>query len=225
MVCSDLFASESSPRYKVLVDGPGGLSDVELLAVFLRTGSPGKTAQALAQSLLDRFGGVSGLLYACADDFAGIRGMTGINRAALVSVLELVRRATGEQLKQRDVFTSPDAVKHFLQLHIARLPHEVFAVMFLDAQNRLIEMEVMFRGTLTQTSVYPREIVKRALDHDAAAVIFSHNHPSGTTEPSKADEALTVTLKQALALVDVRVLDHVVVAPGMASSFAETGLI
>lgn len=140
-------------------------------------------------------------------------------------MLELAKRAVGEQLSVREVLDSPDAVKHFLQLHLAWLPHEVFAVMFLDAQNRLIEMEVMFRGTLTQTSVHPREIVKRALHHDSAAVVLAHNHPSGTVQPSRADEALTLTLKQALALIDVRVLDHVIVAPGNACSLAEKGLV
>jgi DNA repair protein RadC len=142
-----------------------------------------------------------------------------------VRVLELARRAVGEQLSMREVFSSPDAVKQFLQLHLARLPHEVFAVLFLDAQNRLIEMEVMFRGTLTQTSVYPREIVKRALHHESAAVVLAHNHPSGTVQPSRADEALTATLKQAMSLIGVRILDHLIVAPGNACSMAEMGLI
>jgi DNA repair protein RadC len=221
-----LFASESCPRYRLLAAGPKALSDSELLGVLLRNGAPGKTVHALAQDLLEHFGGMASLLYATADDLAQLRGLGGVSRRAeLLAVLELARRATGEQLREREVFSSPGAVKHFLQLHVARMPHEVFAVMFLDAQNRLIEMEVMFRGTLTQTSVYPREIVKRALDIEAAAVVLAHNHPSGTVQPSKADEALTQTLRQALALVDVRVLDHVVVAPGTACSMAELGLI
>lgn len=140
-------------------------------------------------------------------------------------VLELVRRSTAQQLQARDVFGSPDAVKNYLQLHLAHRQHEVFAVLFLDAQNRLIDMEEMFRGTLTQTSVYPREVVMAALRFGAAAVILAHNHPSGTVQPSRADEALTQTLKSALALVDVRVLDYVIVEPGCSLSMAEKGLL
>jgi DNA repair protein RadC len=130
-----------------------------------------------------------------------------------------------QQLREREVFGSPDAVKNYLQLHLARKPREEFAVLFLDAQNRLIELGVMFRGTLTQTSVYPREVVAEALRLSAAAVILAHNHPSGTVNPSRADEALTQTIKAALALVDVRVLDHIIVAPGAALSMAEKGLV
>lgn len=221
-----LFASEFRPRYRLLASGPKALSDAELVAVLLRTGLPGKSVLSLARDLLDMFGGIAGLLYTSADDLLDLRALgCETRRAELVAVLELAQRAIGEQLASREVFSSPDAVKQFLQLHVARVPHEVFAVMFLDAQNRLIEMEVMFRGTLTQTSVYPREIVKRALHHEAAAVVLAHNHPSGTVQPSRADEALTGTLKQALSLIDVRVLDHVIVAPGNACSMAEKGLI
>jgi DNA repair protein RadC len=129
------------------------------------------------------------------------------------------------RMAEREVFASPDAVKNYLQLHLAREMVEKFAVLFLDAQNRLIELRVLFNGTLTQTSVYPREVVRAALEVHAAAVVFAHNHPSGTVQPSRADEALTQTLKQALALVDVRVLDHVIVAPGQSRSMAEKGLI
>jgi DNA repair protein RadC len=155
-----------------------------------------------------------------------VHGLGGTaKRSQLIAVLELARRAVAEQLKSREVFGSPDAVKKYLQLHLARRPHEVFAGLFLDAQNRLIAMEELFRGTLTQTSVYPREVVLKALHHHAAAVVLAHNHPSGTVQPSRADEALTQTLKAALALVDVRVLDHVIVAPGHALSMAEKGLV
>jgi DNA repair protein RadC len=140
-------------------------------------------------------------------------------------VLELARRAMAQQLKERTVFATPDAVKHYLQLHLAAKPHEVFAVLFLDVQNRLLAMEELFRGTLTQTSVYPREVVLRALHHQASAVVLAHNHPSGSVQPSRADESLTQTLKTTLALVDVRVLDHVIVAPGEAFSMAEKGLL
>jgi DNA repair protein RadC len=142
-----------------------------------------------------------------------------------VAVLELARRAMAQQLKERAVFATPDAVKNYLQLQLAAHPHEVFAMLFLDAQHRLLALEELFRGTLTQTSVYPREVVLRALHHQAAAVVLAHNHPSGSVLPSPADEALTRTLKAALALVDVRVLDHVIVAPGMTLSMAEKGLI
>lgn len=214
------------PREKLLARGPSALSDTELLALLLRTGLAGRGVFALAQDLVDRFDGIAGLLHAGADDLKRVKGLGGpAKRAQLLAVLELARRAMAQQLREREVFSSPDAVKHYLQLHLGRQPHEVFAVMFLDAQNRLIEMEVMFRGTLTQTSVYPREIVVRSLQHEAAAVVLSHNHPSGTVQPSRADEALTQTLKAALALVDVRVLDHVIVAPGQALSMAERGLL
>lgn len=218
--------ADARPREKLLARGPTALSDTELLALLLRTGMAGKGVLALAQELVDGFGGVAGLLHAQAADLKRIKGLGGpAKRAELLAVLELARRAMAQQLRAREVFTSPDAVKHYLQLHVARQPHEVFAVMFLDAQNRLIELEVMFRGTLTQTSVYPREIVVRALQHEAASVVLAHNHPSGTVQPSRADEALTQTLKSALALVDVRVLDHVIVAPGDALSMAERGLL
>jgi DNA repair protein RadC len=139
--------------------------------------------------------------------------------------MELARRALAQQLKEREVFGSPQAVKDYLRMHLAHKPHEVFAALFLDAQNRLIALEELFRGTLTQTSVYPREVVLKALHHHAASVVLAHNHPSGTVQPSRADEALTQTLKAALALVDVRVLDHVIVAPGNALSMAERGLV
>ena len=137
----------------------------------------------------------------------------------------MVRRALGEDLRERDALSSPEQVRNYLRLQLGNLPHEIFVVLFLDAQNRLIEMEKLFAGTLTQTSVYPREVVKRALHHNAAAVIFAHNHPSGVAEPSRADEVLTRTLKESLALVDVKVLDHFVVAGNAALSFAERGLL
>lgn len=218
--------ADARPREKLLARGAAALSDTELLALLLRTGLAGKGVFALAQELVDAFGGIAGLLHTRPEDLKRIKGLGGpAKRAELVAVLELARRAMAQQLRAREAFGSPDAVKHYLQLHLARQPHEVFAVMFLDAQNRLIEMEVMFRGTLTQTSVYPREIVVRALQHESASVVLAHNHPSGTVNPSRADEALTQTLKAALALVDVRVLDHVIVAPGQALSMAERGLL
>jgi DNA repair protein RadC len=230
--------ADSRPREKLLARGAGALSDTELLALLLRTGTRGRGVLQMADELLAApgtdgagkatggFGGISGLLNAGADDLKRINGLGGTaKRAQLVAVLELARRALAEQLKAREVFSSPGAVKQYLQLQLAGREHEVFAVLFLDAQNRLIAMEELFRGTLTQTSVYPREVVLHALQHQAAAVVLAHNHPSGTVQPSRADEALTQTLKAALALVDVRVLDHVIVAPGDALSMAEKGLL
>ncbi|NDZ16145.1 hypothetical protein C7T35_13535 [Variovorax sp. WS11] len=219
---------EARPREKLMALGPGSLADAELLALLLRTGLPGKNVLQLAQDLLDGFGGINGLLHAGLDDLRRVKGLGGsAKRSNLAAVLELARRAMAQGLKERELFESPDAVKHYvqLQLQLAARPHEVFAALFLDAQHRLIALEELFRGTLTQTSVYPREVVTRALHHRAAALILAHNHPSGCVEPSRADEALTHTLRAALALIDVRVLDHVIVAPGRALSMAERGLI
>ena len=217
---------DARPREKLLARGAGALGDAELLALLLRTGLAGKSVLQLAQELLDEFGGVAGLLHAGPEDLKRIKGLGGsAKRAELIAVLELARRALAQQLKERAAFDSPMAVKHYLQLQLAQRRHEVFAALFLDSQNRLIALEELFRGTLTQTSVYPREVVLRALHHHAAAVVLAHNHPSGSVQPSRADEALTQTLKAALALVDVRVLDHVIVAPGEALSMAEKGLI
>jgi len=213
------------PREKLLAHGAAALADAELVALLLRTGMKGKGVLALADELVTHFRGVAGLLHSQADDFRRIKGLGPAKRAELMAVLELARRAMAQQLREREVFDSPQAVQHYLQLHLAGRTHEVFAVLFLDSGNRLIAMEELFRGTLTQTSVYPREVVLRALHHHAAAVVLAHNHPSGSVQPSRADEALTQTLKAALALVDVRVLDHVIVAPGAALSMAEQGLV
>ncbi|MEN9779902.1 MAG: RadC family protein [Burkholderiaceae bacterium] len=218
--------AEARPREKLLARGPAALSDAELLALVLRTGVTGQPVLALAQQLIDDFGGLSGLLHTDASDLKRVRGLGGnAKRAELLAVLELARRAIGERLRERAALGSPDAVKQYLQLHLGQRTHEVFAVMFLDTQNRLIALEELFRGTLTQTSVYPREVAVRALHHHAAAVVLAHNHPSGAVQPSRADEALTQSLKAALALLDVRVLDHIIVAPGQALSFAERGLL
>lgn len=218
--------ADAQPREKLLARGAAALGDTELLALLLRTGTAGKGVLQLAQELLHEFGGLAGLLHTGVEELKRIKGLGGpAKRAELAAVLELARRALAEQLKQREVFGSPDAVKNYLQLHLARKPHEVFAAMFLDAQNRLIAMEELFRGTLTQTSVYPREVVVKALHHHAASVVLAHNHPSGTVLPSRADEALTQALKAALALVDVRVLDHVIVTQGESLSMAERGLL
>ena len=216
---------ELRPREKLLSHGPAALQDAELLAILLRTGTAGNGVLQMAQQLLDRFHGLGGLLRADGAALAGVKGLGPAKRAELLAVLELARRTLAAEMARRPVFDSPQAVRDFLRLELAELGHEVFAVLLLDAQNRLIDCVELFRGTLTQTSVYPREVVKLALQHNAAALIFAHNHPSGVTEPSQADEALTRTLKQALALVDVRVLDHFIVGGGAALSFAERGLL
>ncbi|MDR2335942.1 MAG: DNA repair protein RadC [Burkholderiaceae bacterium] len=237
---------DSRPREKLLSRGPQALSDAELLAVLLRTGIKGKGVLQLATELISPpppppsstdptirepshgstatgFSGISALLHASADDLRRIKGLGPAKRAELMAVLELSRRAMAEQLSARTVFDSPQVVKHYLKLHLSGRMHEVFAVLFLDGQHRLIAMEEMFQGTLTQASVYPREVVKRALHHHAAAVILAHNHPSGNTRPSQADVQLTRQLSASLALVDVRVLDHLVVGVGEVLSMAESG--
>ncbi len=213
------------PREKLLAQGPAALADVELIALLLRTGLRGTSVLELAQGLLDAFGGLAGLLRAGPGQLERIKGLGPAKRAEVSAVLELARRSVAAELSAQPVFDSPGAVKHYLSLQLAAHGHEVFAVLFLDAQSRLLVLEEMFRGTLTQTSVYPREVVKRALALGAAAVILAHNHPSGAAEPSRADEFLTQTLKSALALVDVRVLDHLVVGRGAVVSFAERGLL
>lgn len=230
--------TDAQPREKLLARGPAALADAELLAILLRTGTAGKGVLQMAQELLEPpvmdastgkfsggFGGIAGLLHTNAADLARIKGLGPAKCAELVAVMELARRALAQQLTEREVFDSPHTVKHYLQMHLAHKGHEVFAVLFLNSQHRLLALEEMFRGTLTQTSVYPREVVLRALHHQTAAVVLAHNHPSGSVQPSQADIALTQTLKTALALVDVRVLDHVIVAPGAALSMAEKGLV
>lgn len=217
--------SDSRPREKLLQRGPSALSDAELLALLLRTGIAGKNVLLLAQELVEAFGGVAGLLHSGADELRRIKGLGPAKRAELLAVVELARRALAQQIRQKPLFDSPQAVAHYLQLHFGHKPHEVFAVLFLDSQHRLLALEELFRGTLAQTSVYPREVVLRALHHHAAAVVLAHNHPSGAAEPSRADEMLTQTLKSALSLVDVRVLDHFVVTASACRSMAELGLV
>ena len=224
MLLKDL-PQEARPREKLLSRGAAALSDAELLALLLRSGIQGKNVLQLAQELVDRFGGVAGLLHTPAEALKTVKGLGPAKRAELVAVLELARRALAQQLTQKPLFNTPQAVRDYLQLQLGGLHHEVFAVLFLDSQHRLIALEEMFRGTLTQTSVYPREVVKQALTLNANSVVLAHNHPSGTAQPSRADEALTHTLKAALALVDVRVLDHFVVTASQAVSMAELGLV
>jgi DNA repair protein RadC len=210
------------PRERLLAQGAAALSDAELLAVILRTGIHGKSAVELGRDLLARFNGVSGIFSA---DLRGIKGLGPAKRAQFEASMELARRSAGETLRQADALTSPAAVRDYLRLAIGHLEHEVFVCLWLDAQHRTILMEESFRGTLTQTSVYPREIVKAGLRANAAAVIFAHNHPSGAAQPSRADELLTRNLKDALAMVDIKVLDHFIVAGTQAISFAERGLL
>ena len=217
--------AEARPREKLLRFGAATLSDPELLALLLRTGLKGQGVLQLAEAVLDRFGGYAGLLHAEAADLKPIKGLGPAKRAEVAAVIEMARRALAQKLEASPVFDSPQSVKDYLQLHLGALPHEVFAVLFLDSQHRLLGLEKMFTGTLGQTSVYPREVVKRALARNAGAVILAHNHPSGVAEPSRADEFLTQTLKSALALIDVRVIDHLVVGRGQVVSFAERGLL
>ena len=213
------------PREKLLALGPASLADVELLALLLRTGLKGQGVLQLANDVLERFGGFAGLLRAQTSDLARVKGLGPAKRAEIVAVVEVARRAVSQRLGDAPVFAAPGEVKHYLQLQLGSLDQEVFAVLFLDHQHRLLELEEMFRGTLAQTSVYPREVVRRALALNAGAVILAHNHPSGLAEPSRADEFLTQALKSALALVDIRVLDHLVVGREAVVSFAERGLL
>ncbi|MFA7240846.1 MAG: DNA repair protein RadC [Sulfuricellaceae bacterium] len=217
--------SDERPRERLLKQGATCLSDAELLAIFLRTGTTGKSAVDLARDLITRFDSLTGLFAASEQDFCSIRGMGTAKFAQLQAVLEMSKRALQENMEQRDVLSAPQAVRNYLRLQLTGLPHETFLGLFLDAQNRVISSDELFRGTLTQTSVYPREVVKRALQHNAAAIIFAHNHPSGLPEPSNSDKVLTVALKDALALVDVKVLDHFIVADSGMLSFAERGLL
>ncbi len=212
------------PRERLLAHGAAILSDAELLAVFLRTGMRGKSAVDLARELLGKFGGLAGLLGA-PGGLTEIRGLGPAKAAQLAAVMEVARRCLGEELRSTGALTSPGAVRDYLRLAIAGREHEVFVCLWLDAQHRVISCDELFRGTLTQTSVYPREIVKAGLKANAAAVIFAHNHPSGVAQPSQADELLTRNLKEALALVEIKVLDHFVVAGNQALSFAERGLL
>ena len=209
----------------MLAHGAHALSDAELVALLLGPGAGGKGAIELASELLARFGRLSRLLSAPHGELRALPGVGSAKSTQITAVMELARRALAEEMKARDSLTSPAAVRGYLRLAMQDLGHECFFCVFLDAQNRVIEAEQLFRGTLTQTSVYPREVLKRALAHNAAGVILAHNHPSGVAEPSIQDQALTRTLAEALALVDVKVLDHFIVAPGACLSFAERGLI
>ena len=216
---------DDRPREKLLARGASSLSDAELLAIFLRTGTRGKSAVDLARLLLGKFGSLAGLVNATRDEFCDVPGLGSAKYAQLHAATELTRRALAAEMKEGVNLSSPTAVRDFLRLTIQDRKVEVFVGLFLDAQNRVIAVEELFSGTLTQTSVFPREVVRKALHYNAAGVIFAHNHPSGVAEPSHADETLTQGLKEALALIDVRVLDHFVVGRGATLSFAERGLL
>ncbi len=218
--------ADERPREKLLKRGAPALSDAELLALFLRVGVAGRSAVDLGRELIERFGSLTRLCSASATEFSAVPGMGPAKYAQLQAVLELARRALGEELRRDCVFDRPDAVRDWLRLRLAPLPHEVFMVLLLDAQHRLIEAVELFRGTLNQTSVYPREVAKLALERSAAAVLLAHNHPSGAREPSTADISLTTALKAALALIDVALLDHFIVAGNAPpTSLAERGLV
>ena len=216
---------DERPRERLLARGAAGLSDAELLAIFLRTGLPGLSAVDLARHLLARFGGLRGLLGADREAFCAERGLGEAKYAQLQAVLELARRHLGETLVERDLLREPALVRRYLSSRLREGDRECFVGLFLDSQNRLIASEVLAEGSLGEASVYPREVVKVALRLGAAAVIFAHNHPSGLPEPSEADRRLTGRLRQALATVDVRVLDHFVVGEGEPLSFSERGLL
>ena len=213
------------PREKLLERGAGALSDAELLAIFLRTGLPGKSAVDLARELLSDFGGLSGLLAADRRRVCCGKGLGVAKYAQLQAVLELSRRYVLTRLSAQDVLTSPEATRDYLKLRLYGSPHEIFACLFLDNRHRVILYEELFRGTIDGASVHPREVVRRVIETNAAAVIFAHNHPSGVAEPSPADLRITQRLKEALALIEVRVLDHIIVGDGEGTSFAERGLL
>jgi len=221
MAISDWPAGER-PRERLLAQGAAALSDAELLAVMLRTGIAGKSAVELGRDLLERFKGVAGIF---GGDLTGVKGLGPAKRAQFEAAMELARRSLRDGMRSADALTSPGAVRDYLRLAISSREHEVFVCLWLDAQHRVIASQELFRGTLTQTSVYPREIVKAGLRANAAAVIFAHNHPSGVAQPSQADELLTRNLKEALSLVDIKVLDHFIVAGQQTLSFAERGLL
>lgn len=224
MAITDWPASQR-PREKLIQHGASVLTDIELLAIFLRTGCAGRTAVDLAQELLHRFGSLSAMLSANQKTFCETRGLGQAKYAQLQAVMELARRHIGEELAREQIFTSPALVSEFLLSHLRDAEQEIFGVLFLDAQHRLIQWEKMFFGTVDSASVHPREVVKRALFHNSAAVVLAHNHPSGVATPSASDRAITQQLKQALALVDIRVLDHVVVGSGYTESMVERGML
>lgn len=217
--------AESMPREKLLQRGPQSLSDAELLAIFLRTGTQGMNVLALADLLLRDFGSLRALFCASKEQFCRHKGLGEAKFVQLQAVLEMTQRYLGETLKRGDALTSPQQTKLYLSSILRDRQREAFYILFLDNQHRVIRDEILFEGTIDAASVYPREVVKRALHHNAAAVILAHNHPSGVAEPSQADRRITDRLRDALSLVEIRVLDHFVVGDGEVVSFVERGWI
>jgi DNA repair protein RadC len=214
---------DARPREKLLARGAHALSDAELLALLLRTGIEGKNVVAMAQEIVNQFGGICGLLHASGQALQSIKGLGPAKQSELLAVVELSRRALAEQMKQAPMLDAPEAVIDFVRLHIGHKPHESFMVLFVDAKQKLIASEELFRGTLSSTVVYPREVAIRALHHQASGVILAHNHPSGDVQPSHADVSLTARMKTALALLDIAVIDHVIVGPSRGLSMVAEG--
>lgn len=216
---------QDRPREKLIERGAEALNDAELLAIFLRTGVKGRSAVDLARDLLADFGGLVGLLSASQAELCRGKGLGMAKYVQLQAALELSRRYLRAEIAERDVLTSPEAVRNYLKSRLRVHPHEVFACLFLDNRHRVIEYRELFRGTIDGASVHPREVVREAMRWNAAAVILAHNHPSGVAEPSQSDLHITQRLQDALALVDVRVLDHIIIGEGGGTSFAERGLL
>jgi len=217
--------ADERPREKLLKHGASVLSDAELLAIFLRTGVKGKTAVDLSRELLNEFGSLRNILKADLKKFSEGEGLGSAKYAQLQAVVEMSRRHFAEKIEKQGVLSNADDTKYYLKTHLAQYDYEVFAVLFLDNRNQIIQFEVLFRGTIDGSAVHPREVVKRALDLNAAALIFAHNHPSGDPAPSQADKQITHKLIEALSLVDIRVLDHIIIGDNGSFAFSEHGLI
>ncbi len=213
------------PREKLMARGAPALSDAELLAVFIGSGQRGCDAVELGRSLLADAGGLRGLLERSAAELGGLRGLGPARACRLAAALELASRHLAGGLHRGEAVSDPDTAARFLALKLRHLPHEVFACLYLDTRHRMLGFEELFRGTIDGAQVHPREVVRRCLAHNAAAVILAHNHPSGVPEPSAADRAITARLREALAMIDVRVLDHLVIGEGAPVSFAARGLL
>jgi DNA repair protein RadC len=213
------------PREKLLKSGAQALSEAELIAIFLRTGTRGHSALDVARELLKQFGSLRALLTAPQASLCKAPGMGAVRYATLQAALELARRHYLEVMRSGPALLNPQATRDYLRVRLRDLPHEVFCCLYLDNRHRVIAFEELFRGTLDGASVHPREVVKHALAHNAAALILAHNHPSGVAEPSQADELITRRLKEALNLVEIRVLDHLIVGDSRCESFAERGLL
>lgn len=216
---------DERPRERLIAHGAECLSDAELLAIFLRTGTTGTPVMELSRQLVDEFGGLRSLMTASHRRFCSVRGLGTAKYAQVQAAMEMARRVMDEPLRQGDPLRSPHDTRRYLSSRLGTYPHEVFAGLFLDNRHRVIQYQELFRGTIDGAAVYPREVVRQALECNAAAVIFAHNHPSGVAEPSQADISLTRRLKEALGLVDIRVLDHMVVGHGEVISLAERGLM